>query len=372
MDGKTLDAHLCKISDPRNNYWLQKHSLRDILLIAICATIGGCDSFKDIADFGRAKESWFREFLDLPNGIPSHDTFNRVFERLDHLAFKECFLLWVKDVCMLCAGEIISIDGKTMRGSGGYANKALHVVSAWASKNGLVIGQQATEEKSNEITAIPKLLELISVKGCIVTIDAMGCQKEIAQKIIEKEGDYVLSLKGNQGTLHEDIKLCFGGLRDEVLLEKTSDFFQTVDADHGRVETRKYWITDRIDWLSQKNDWPALTSVGIVESQREMNGKSTTERRYFIASIKPDAKVFADAVRSHWQVENSLHWVLDVTFGEDQNRTKGTAALNLRQLRHLVLNILKSDKTKNSIAGKRKMAGWSNEYLSKLLKNHIL
>lgn len=372
MDGNSLEEHVSSVPDPRKNFWLQRHSLRDILLISICATIGGADTFEDIAAFGRAKLDWFKDFLDLPNGIPSHDTFNRMFERLDHAAFKECFLSWVNGVCELCSGEVIAIDGKTMRGSGGAAHKALHVVSAWACSNGLVIGQKATEEKSNEITAIPRLLELIKVKGCIVTIDAMGCQKEIAEKIIDSEGDYVLSLKGNQGSLHEDIKLNFEGVREEVLHEKTSDHHSSVDANHGRIETRKYWITDDIDWLVQKEDWPGLKSVGIVESQREINGETSTERRYFISSISPDAKVFANAVRSHWLVENSLHWMLDVTFNEDRNRVKGQAALNLGQLRHFALNILKSDKSKGSIAGKRKKAGWDNDFLKKLVENHVL
>ena len=372
MDGRPLDEYFAAIPDPRTNHWLQRHSLRDILLISVCANIGGADTFEEIAAFGRAKIDWFKEFLDLPNGVPSHDTFNRVFNHLDHDRFKECFLSWVSDVCRLCEGEVIAIDGKTMRASGGKAHKALHVVSAWACSNGLVIGQKATEEKSNEITAIPKLLEMIKVKGCIVTMDAMGCQKEIAKKIIEDESDYVLSLKGNQGSLHQDIKLNFDEVLPDVLNQKTSDNYETVDADHGRIETRRYWISDDIDWLDQKNDWPGLRSVGIVESRRETDDKISVERRYFITSIAANAKIFANAVRSHWGVENSLHWSLDVTFNEDRNTVKGQAALNLNQLRHLVLNILKQDKSKGSLKGKRRSAGWNNDYLKKLLENHVL
>ena len=372
MEGISLEEHLSSVPDPRKNFWLQRHSLRDILLIAVCATIGGADTFEDIAAFGRAKLDWFKEFLELPNGIPSHDTFNRVFEYLDHDRFKKSFLSWVQSICKLYEGEVIAIDGKTMCASGDSAHKALHVISAWACGNSLVIGQKATEEKSNEITAIPKLLDMIKIKGCIVTIDAMGCQKEIAKHVMEKEADYVLSLKGNQGTLHENIKLNFDDVREEVLHKKTTDFHSSVDADHGRVETRKYWISDDIDWLEQKKNWPGLKSVGIVESRREINGTVATERRYFISSLAPNAKVFANAVRSHWLVENSLHWSMDVTFDEDRNRVKGQAGLNLGQLRHFALNILKTDKTKGSIRGKRKKAGWDNSFLKKLLENHVL
>ena len=369
---QSLEEHLSVISDPRKNAWLQRHSFRDILLIAVCASLGGADTFEDIASFGKAKIDWFREFLDLPNGIPSHDTFNRIFEILDHETFKKGFLSWVKEICNLCAGEVVAIDGKTMRGSAGHSNQALHVVSAWACSNGVVLGQKATEEKSNEITAIPKLLELIKVKGCIITIDAMGCQKDIATKIIEDECDYVLSLKGNQGTLHEDVKLQFGHVRDEVLDEITTDRHITIDADHGRVETRKYWITDDIDWLTKDSTWKGLKSIGIVDSQREINGKTSSERRFFISSLEPNAKTFSNAVRSHWHIENTLHWCLDVTFNEDRNRTKDRAALNLNQLRHIALNILKKDTSKGSINGKRKKAGWDHDFLKTLLENHVL
>ena len=372
MDGNTLDEHFSSLLDPRKNSWLQLHSLRDILVIGVCATIGGADSFEDMAAFGRAKKDWFQGFLDLPNGIPSHDTFNRVFEKLDCLKFKECFISWVQSICELTHGEIIAIDGKTLRGSRGKDGKPLHIVSAWANSNQLVLGQLATEQKSNEITAIPKLLEMLDLSNCIVTIDAMGCQKEIAKKIIDGNADYTLGLKGNHGIMFDEVKQHYDGATETILTKKTSDFFETVDGDHGRIETRKYWISDDIDWLSNKENWPGLKSIGIAQSTREIGDKISFERRYFLCSIAPDAAIFANAVRSHWGIENTLHWSLDVTFKEDACKVKGNAAQNLSHLRHIALNILKSDSSRGSIRGKRLKAGWDINFLGKLLKNHIL
>lgn len=370
--GNSLEEHFRNLNDPRKSTWLQLHELRDILIIAICATIGGADSFEDIAAFGRAKLDWFKKFLNLRNGIPSHDTFNRVFERLDSKNFKDCFLSWVNAICKLTVGEIVAIDGKTIRGSRSSSEKPLHIVSAWANENQMVLGQLATDEKSNEITAIPKLLEMLELKGCIVTIDAMGCQKEIAKKITEKEADYVLGLKGNQGTMHDDVKMQFEGAAEAMLTQKTADYFEDVSGDHGRIETRKYWITSDIDWLSNKDAWQGLKSVGIVQSTREVGDKVSTERRYFLTSLDADAKLFAKAVRGHWGVENSLHWSLDVTFKEDACKVKGNAAQNLSHLRHIALNLLKSDTSKGSIRGKRLKAGWDNDFLGKILKTQIL
>jgi len=370
--GNTLDDHFSALKDPRKNSWLQLHSLRDILLIGICATVGGADSFADMAAFGRSKIDWFRGFLDLPHGIPSHDTFNRVFDKLDCKAFKECFLSWIKAVCELTHGEIVAIDGKTLRGSRSGSNKPLHIVSAWANDNQMILGQLATEEKSNEITAIPKLLEMLELANCIVTIDAMGCQKEIAKKIIEKDADYVLGLKGNQGTMHEEVKMQFEGATEEVLTAKTNDYFEDVCGDHGRIETRKYWITDDLEYLSNKDHWIGLRSIGIVQSTREIGEKKSIERRFFLSSLDPNAKAFASAARGHWGIENSLHWTLDVTFKEDACRVKGGAAQNLSHLRHVALNILKANTSKGSIRGKRLRAGWDNRFLSKIMKEQVL
>lgn len=370
--GGSLEDHFSCLKDPRKHTWLQLHSLRDILIIGICATIGGSDSFEDMAAFGKAKIDWFRGFLDLPHGIPSHDTFNRVFAKLDCKAFNECFLSWVRAVCELTNGTVVAIDGKTLRGSRSGANKPLHIISAWATDNQIVLGQLATEEKSNEITAIPKLLEMLDLANCIITIDAMGCQKEITKKIVEKGADFVIGLKGNQGTMYEEVKMQFEGAAESVLMGKTKDYFEDVNGDHGRIETRKYWITDDLDWLSQKEAWTGLTSIGIVQSTREIADKTSTERRYFLTSLSPDAKIFAAAARGHWGVENSLHWSLDVTFKEDACRVKGNAAQNFSHLRHIALNLLKADKSKGSIRGKRLRAGWDNEFLGNIMKTQVL
>ena len=368
----SIEEHFREMTDPRINVWLQAHSLHDILILSICAIIAGADSFVEIAEFGKAKEDWFKTMLTLEHGIPSHDTFNRVFARLDPAEFKECFLSWTKAISDLTDGEIIAIDGKTLRGSRGQDTKPIHVVSAFATTNQLVLGQLATEEKSNEITAIPKLLDMLMISNCIVTIDAMGCQKAIVKKIISKEADYVIGLKGNQETMHEEVKQQFDGASEQLLTERTNDYLETVDGDHGRIETRKYWITDDIDWLSNKDQWTGLKSIGIVESKREMGDKTSIERRYFIGSIEADSNLLASAVRGHWGVENTLHWSLDVTFNEDACQVKGNAAQNLSHLRHIALNILKAEPSKGSIRVKRKKAGWKNSYLGNILQAQIL
>jgi len=331
----------------------------------------GAETFVDFEDFGQAKEPWLRTFLELPHGIPSHDTFGRVFAALDPQQFAECFRQWTQSLRRNFAPEIVAIDGKTVRRSHdrSQGQSAIHMVSAWASENGLVLGQIKTAEKSNEITAIPALLRALELGGCIVTIDAMGTQKNIAKEIQEADAQYVLALKGNHERVHEEVQSFFEEARARGFKETPHDFFQTIEKDHGRIETRSYWISGKIAWFADGALWEGLRSFGMVESLREIQGVSSSEIRFFLCSIKPEAKEFARAVRGHWGIENKLHWPLDVAFGEDQCRVRvGYAAENLARLRHIALNILKTDTTKKrGIKGKQKNAGWNHAYLSHLL-----
>lgn len=344
----------------------RRHELIDILVIAICTLLCGGEGFNDMEDFGRAKEEWFRTFLKLPNGIPTHDTFNRVLSALDPARFLDCFLAWIQSLRQVVTEEIVAMDGKALRramSAGGIP----YMVSAWAVRNGLVLGQLRVDEKSNEITAVPQLLRALDVAGCIVTLDAMGCQRMIAKEIIEADADYVLALKGNHETVHEEVRTYL----DDAILHAPGELAatQTVEKDHGRIETRRYWQSDRLDWFADRAKWEGLRTVGVVESVREIKGQIQTERRYFLSSLTLDAPRFARAVRSHWSVENQLHWVLDVQFGEDQSRARsGHAAENLATLRRLALNLLKRDTTKKrGIRGKQKNAGWDHRYLLHLL-----
>jgi predicted transposase YbfD/YdcC len=370
QDVPAFSKYFISIDDPRIDR-AKKHSLQDILIVAICAVICGAEGWEDIELFGKARISWFKTFLDLSNGIPGHDTFRRVFERLSPDQFRTCFTSWIKAVQIFTEGEIIPIDGKVLRRSFDNASskEAIHMVSAWASKNGMVLGQQKVDDKSNEITAIPKLLERLCIRGCIVTIDAMGCQKNIATQIISQQGDYVLALKGNQGALHADVLLAFESMSPEVLTQKMDDYYRTIDGEHGRIETRKYWMTSNIDWLPQHHAWTGLTSVGIVESIREIGNSVSLERRYYITSLEVNAQKFANAVRSHWGIENSLHWCLDVTFNEDKSRIrKDNAPENFAVLRHIALNLLKQENSKKlSVRKKRLLSGWDNNYLVEIL-----
>lgn len=375
IDNPSLVEHLTKIKDPRIDR-TKEHLLIDILTIAVCATICGADGWTEMQEFGEAKEEWFRLFLELPNGIPSHDTFRRVFMLLRPSEFQQVFLDWVKTIAKQMKTELVSIDGKHLRGSRTAAERkdgkeGLRMVSAWASENGLVLGQVKTREKSNEITAIPELLRVLELKGCIVTIDAMGCQTEIAAQIIAQEADYVLSLKGNQGTLHKDIADYFYWAEKHGFKEIEYDRAQTLSKGHGRIEERRCWVTEDVDWLVQKPKWAGLKSIVMVESRREIIGKEASlERRYFISSLAADAKEILRAVRGHWGIENSLHWVLDVAFREDHCQIKDvTAAENMAILRHIVLNLLKQEKScKRGIKTKRLKAGWDESYLLRVLQ----
>lgn len=366
-----LMPHFSILVDPRIER-TRKHSLNDILVIAICGFICGVDNWVELEFFARCKEPWLRKFLDLPNGIPSHDTFGRVFAALDPEAFSRCFMKWMEAVAETTEGEIVAIDGKTLRRSFDRASKkaAIHMVSAWSTANGVVLGQVKTDEKSNEITAVPKLLELLRLEGCIVTMDAMGCQRELAQQIVEKGAHYVTCLKGNQGTLLAEVQALFNEAREESFETVPHAYTETLEKGHGRIERRRYWITAKVDSVRRAEKWACLASVGMVESERTLGEETSREVRYFISSLPgDDAKQFAAAVRRHWEVENNLHWVLDVAFREDESRVrKDNAPENMAMLRHVALNLLKGDKsTKAGIQTRRKKAGWDEDYLVRLL-----
>jgi len=375
----SLIDELKTITDPRMDR-TKDHDLIDILVIAICALLCAAESFNDMEDFGKAKQEWFKTFLKLRNGIPSHDTFNRVFAALDPKDFLNCFLRWTQSLRESVAQEIVALDGKALWRALNRHESPKYVVSAWAESNDLVLGQLKVNEKSNEITAVPELLRVLELSGCIVTVDAMGCQKKIAKEIIEADADYVLALKGNQETVHQEVKSFLDATLEERKASRPTGAvvsraarqmqeFKTEEKDHGRIETRRYYQSEELDWFADRQKWEGLRSVGMVESTREVNGQTTTERRYYLSSLKLDVETFARAVRGHWGVENKLHWVMDVCFGEDQSRARtGYAAENLATLRRLALNLLKREKTrKRGIRGKQLNASWDHCYLLKLL-----
>jgi predicted transposase YbfD/YdcC len=351
------------IKDPRRHN--TRHLLHDILVIALCAIISGADSWTQVAEYGRSKSEWFKSFLPLPNGIPSHDTFGRLFAMLDPKGFESFFKRWVQDLSESLQNKTVSIDGKTLRGSHDKTNgkSAIHMVSAWLSGVGMVLGQRKTDAKSNEITAIPELIKTLDLKGAIITIDAMGCQKEIAHTIIEREADYVLHLKENQKNLHDNVALFF---KDPG---KSLDPFQTIDGDHGRIETRRYFTTDEIDWLQGKENWPGLKTIVQVVREREIDGTASTETAYFISSLENHTPTIAKAIREHWGIENGLHWCLDISFREDHCRVrKDHAPENFGILRHMAINMLKREKSlKGGLQTKRLKAAWDHKYLLKIL-----
>ena len=371
---KTLMDCLGTIKDYRSGNAVD-HKIIDILAIAILSVLCGADGWTDMEEFGNSKIEWLGKFLELPKGIPSHDTFGRVFAAIDPNEFHCSFMEWVQSLCEMSNGQLIAVDGKTVRRSRDKAKgkAAIHVVSAWAAENEMVLGQLKVDAKSNEITAIPELLKMLDINGCIVSIDAMGTQKDIAAEIKEGGADYVLSLKGNQGTLLEDTELYFQDvvMQDKKQLEKEEKYYKTLDNTHGRFETREYYVCSDIDWLSQKDEWEGLQGIGLCVSQREIEGEVSVEYSYAIYSIEDcTAEQFAKYKRGHWAIENSLHWVLDIAFREDEGRVrKDHAAENLNIIRHMALNLLKQEKTlKWGIKTKRLRCGWDNKYLKKVLE----
>lgn len=371
---KSVVYHFGSLEDPRIDR-RKRHVLMDIIVISICAVVCGAEDWVAVAEYGRAKHAWFSQFLALPNGIPSHDTFGRVFRRLDPDQFQQCFLAWIQALAPAMKGEVIAIDGKALRRSwdrtGGKA--AIHMVSAWATARRLVLGQRKVDDKSNEITAIPELLRVLALEGCIVTIDAMGCQKEIAQLIRQKKGDYVFALKGNQGTLLEDVQFYFEQACQLQWKGIPHDVYETVDGDHGRIETRRYYTVTALEGLRHREQWAGWNMIGMIESIRDLQGTVSKETRYYIGSIGEKAERFGQAVRSHWGVENGLHWVLDIAFREDDCRIrKGYGPQNFAVLRHLALNLLKQEATaKIGVKNRRLRAGWDETYLCQVLFGEI-
>jgi predicted transposase YbfD/YdcC len=356
-----------KLKDPRREGSCL-HPLPDIVIIALCATIAGAQDWQEIATFGEKRLDWLKRFLKLPNGIPSHDTFERLFDRINPKAFQKCFLNWVEAIREVLPIKHIAIDGKTLRSSGTDKLKALHLVSAWATEQHLSLGQVAVDDKSNEITAIPELLDLLDIKGAIVTIDAMGCQKTIARKITEQGGDYILTVKDNQEHLLTDIQQSISEASEQNFAGVEHDSYETRDQGHGREEYRSYLVLHQTSGLRNAAAWAKVTTIGMCYSERTVNGVTSEETRYFIGSRKAKARTYAKALRNHWGIENSLHWQLDVTFDEDDNRVaRRNGAENLALLRRLTLSLLKAHPYKKSIAKKRFAAALDTKFLEEVL-----
>jgi predicted transposase YbfD/YdcC len=371
----SIEDHFGSIADPRRDQG-KRHQLLDIISIAICASICGADNWVEVAEYGRSKEDWFQSFLSLPHGIPSHDTFGEVFSRIDPEAFRGSFRSWTVGIAQLTAAEVVAIDGKVVRGSkdGLLGRKAIDMVSAWASRAALVLGQVKTADYSNEITAIPTLLDLLVLHGCIVTIDAIGCQAEIADKILERGGDYLLRVKANQGQLHEDLADVFAGCDEVSFKDVPHDYHRTVNKGHGRIEIRQCWtLQDRVyrDYLRTSEQWSQLTTLVRVQRERRIGEKIERQIAYYISSWSGTAQHHLEATRHHWHIENKLHWVLDVAFREDHCRVrKDYGPENFALLRHLTLTLLKRETSANvGIKAKRLKAGWDNRYLLRILQS---
>ena len=360
-----------ELADPRKSR-NQLYSLFDIITVAVLAILCGADDWVEICFWGKANLFWLQERGICLNGIPSHDTFSRFFRFVDPKSFEKCFLIWTQKIAKVVGG-IIALDGKTICNSGSGEEKAIHLVSAFSVENDMVLGQLATQEKSNEITAFPLLIELLDLKGAIITIDAAGCQKEIASQICDKGGDYVLALKGNQGTLHAEVANFFIQALGVGAEEAGCECYINEEKSRGRHELREVFVTNQIDWLPQKNAWSELKSIVCLRSTRTVKGKKTFEKRYYISSLDEDAWKIGRAIRSHWSVENKLHWQLDISYGEDDCKIrKDNGAENFSVLRRATLNLLKADKkTKAGIKNKRSKAGWDKEYMLEVLSMNV-
>lgn len=367
--------HFEGLPDPRTGN-AKAHIFLEILIIAICAVICGADGWSDIELFGKNKKAWLKTFLELPKGIPSHDTFGRVFAKIKPEEFQKRFIAWVQAIEQLTTGQVIAVDGKKLRRSHNReaGKAAIYMVSAWATQNQLVLGQTKVADKSNEITAIPELLQMLDLAGCIVTVDAIGTQTEIADTIVEKGGDYLLAVKENQGHLLEDIHYLFEVDVAQGFAYAQHSYAKTINKGHGRIETRECWTTEKEEYLSlirKHQQWKGLKSIVRIVSQRQIGEHVEVQARYFVSSLPADAKTILKVKRNHWKIENQLHWVLDIAFREDESRVrKDHAAENLAVLRHMALNLLKNEKTaKGGIHAKRLQAGWNNDYLLAILKS---
>lgn len=370
---KGIAAHFGGVEDPRKQH-SPPHDLLEIIIIAICGVICGANDWVAIESFGKSKEAWLRTFLRLPNGIPSHDTFGRVFAQIDPLAFQNSFVSWIKAVSQVIKGEVVSVDGKTLRRSHdrGIGQEAIHMVSAWASQTQLVLGQVKVDDKSNEITAIPALLRLLALKGCIITLDAMGTQTDIAAQVIDQEADYALALKDNHKKLHQEVDGLFSDALADPKTVIPYQQHQTVDKGHGRLEIRRAYVIDDpayIAYLDPTGRWAGLKSVVRIEAECRLPDKQTTEIRYYLSSLPGDPQLLNQVIRTHWTIENQLHWTLDVAFREDDARIRqGHASENMALLRHIALNLLKHEQSaKTGIHNKRLRAGWDQDYLLKVL-----
>jgi predicted transposase YbfD/YdcC len=364
-----------EVEDPRLER-TKLHELSDILVITLCGVICGADEWTEIELFGKAKFDWLKTFLKLPHGIPSHDTFGRVFSLLDPEQLERCFLTWMQALAEATGGRLIAIDGKTLRRSFDKADAkaAIHMVSAWCETNHLVLGQLATDAKSNEIEAIPRLLKMLDLSDSVVTIDAMGCQRDIAKQIVDQQGHYILQVKKNQETLYDRVKETFDELTCRPIPGVPYAHHEEVDAGHGRVETRRIWSTEWTEWYPKRTDWAGLRTFACVESLRMVGGESSTDRRYYITDLPgQDAQALLGYIRGHWGVENRLHWSLDVTFHEDLSRNRiGHSAENLSRIRRLALNLLRRDKScRAGLKGKRLQACLKEDYLLRLLSQGI-
>jgi predicted transposase YbfD/YdcC len=365
----SIKRHFRRLWDPRIQ-GRTRHLLTDIIVMAICGVIANCDGWRDIALFAQKRQSWFKRFLKLPNGIPAHDTFERVFNQLNPRTFQTCFISWVKEISELVGLRHIAIDGKSLRHSchpqAGFG--MLHAVSAWATEQHLILGQVMTDAKSNEITAIPKLLELLDLHGALVTIDAIGCQKAIAKQIVDQGGDYVLTVKENQGHLLEDIQVTVEKALDGLLSAEVVQEYTKVESGHGREEERSYVVIHDVEEIRDRDQWKKLTTVGICRSERTVNGQTSTEVRYFIGSRRLSARTYGKVLRGHWGIENNLHWQLDVNFGEDKSSIyKRTAGENFAALRRIALSLVKRNPRYESIGRRRKAAAMDCDFLAEIL-----